>query len=423
MARVLAIAGMVALLVTLFAYAAVLHALSRERRRAARGRRSGDDDGLPPVSVLKPLKGLDDGLYDNLASLARQDYPRFELVFGTEDPDDPALGVARRIAADFPHVDICIVGGARPFGLNPKVTNLAGLARHARYDHRLISDSNVRPGPGYLQAMVDEMLAADPRGKPVGLVSSLLAGHGLRDDTPERDSAGALMEDLHLGTFVAAGVATAAVLGQPCVVGKSMLFRHRDLEALGGWEAVADVLAEDYVLGLRFARAGYRVALSGHVLPVVNGRRRIRDFLARHLRWSQMRCRISRLAYLAELLLNPTALLVPAALPAAAGGELALAAAAVGGIAAKVAADGAILGRLAGRRMLPARRLVWVPLKDLLIFAVWLAAPFRNTVDWRGNKVRIGRGSRLFPLPGTAREELLPGWREEDATPVTEEAR
>jgi len=160
----------VSLLLTLLAHAAVFIVLSP--------RRTGDAPVLP-ITVLKPVKGAEPGLYENLASLARQDHPAYEILVAAEDARDPALEIARRVQEDFPHVSIRIHPGARAFGLNPKVNLLAALFERARYDAVLISDSNVRVGPEYLGEMAAEM--ADPA---VGLVTNIVVGTSTPSSLP-----------------------------------------------------------------------------------------------------------------------------------------------------------------------------------------------------------------------------------------------
>src|SRR5437870_3060088 len=349
----------VSLLVTLLAHAAVFIVLSP--------RRTADAPALP-ITVLKPVKGAEPGLYENLASLARQDHPAYEILVAAEDARDPALEVASRVQDDFPHVAIRIHPGARAFGLNPKVNLLAALFDRARYDAVLISDSNVRVGPEYLREMAAEM--ADPA---VGLVTNIVVGEGT--------GLGALLETLHLNSFVASATSLARVaVGRACVIGKSMLLRRSDLDRLGGLREVRNVLAEDFVIGRMYELAGYRVALSPHLVRCVNEGWTVDRFVNRHVRWAQMRRRIAPGAYVGELLFNPVLWITLAALSLWASGpgrDLRLLAVAAAGVAVKCGSDALLSWRLVGK--LPAlKEVLLMPVKDLAVALIWLVGGVRR---------------------------------------------
>jgi ceramide glucosyltransferase len=361
------------------------------RRKLARPRpRLG---GAPPVSILKPLRGLDEGLYDNLRSIALQDYPGpVQIVLGTTSTDDPALDVAHRLRDEHPDLDIVVVVGRPGRARNPKVANLVGLTEAARHELLLVSDSNVRVAPDYLRAMVAEL---DQPG--VGLVANVIA---VRDER----GLGAAFEALQLNGFIASAVCGAdELVGHPCVIGKSMLLRRRELESLGGWRAFGDVLGEDYVIGQAYARAGHRVVISSYVVPTIGGHWSVRRFASRHLRWCQMRRWIAPTAYAAEPVLNPApwwmgALWVAATRADALGvSSNAWLAAAILGVLASVLREGS-QARLLGARALRWTALAAVPMKDAAMLGIWALGWFRRRVEWRGHAYAIGRGSRLEPL-------------------------
>jgi len=344
----------------------------------------------PGISVLKPLCGADDELAANLASFAELPYAgEYEVILGVRSPEDPAWPVAEEAVRRWPH-RMRLVRQEREVGLNPKVNQLVGMVQAARHDLLVVSDSNIRVPGAYLAD-----IAAHLARPGVGCVTHPIGGAGQR-------TLGAFLDNVHLASSVATGmVASKRVAGKPLVVGKSMALWRHDLELLGGFESMANVLAEDHALGNRIRRElNARVAVSS--LPVWNiaVEKSVGHFFRRYLRWSVIhRTAISFPTYLAESLLNPIPLAVIGfALRPTAGAATTLAVCAV----LKPTLDALAFSRL--RRELFSWRafgVVWV--KDVLLFVTWVHGLFARTVVWRGNRLRVHRGSRLVPLADPTR--------------------
>jgi ceramide glucosyltransferase len=343
--------------------------------------------GSVGISVLKPLRGVDDDLEANLASFAAQDWP-CEVLLGLHDDADPAEPVARAAVERWPGRFRVVVQGP-DLGMNPKVSQLASLVAAARQDLLVISDSNVRVGPGYLSEIAARL--EDPE---VGLVTHLIAGVGERSE-------GALLENLHLAGGVATGIAAAkAMAGRDIVMGKSMALRRADLDAMGGLDPVKDLLAEDFVIGQMVPRLlGKRVELASRPVQNVVQVRTAVQFFHRARRWAVLQhALVGPWLYAAQVIHNPV-LFATLALVVAPGSWTAAAWLTVAGVRALL--DGA-----AGAALRPGGfhtlQLLRVPAKDLLLGLAWMEGFFRRTVNWRGTRLRVLPGTRLAP-PGASR--------------------
>jgi ceramide glucosyltransferase len=359
-------------------YLAVIYSAWRHFRTA----RQPTGEFMPAVSVLKPVRGLDAASYENFASFCRQDYGDYEIVFAVADEDDPAIAIIRRLIADFPRRSIRLLIGAPNLGPSSKVNKLCRLAREARHDLLVISDSDIRVAPDYLRSVVAPF--RDPR---VGAVTCLYVG--ITNGTTASE-----LEALGIATDFAAGVLTARQLqGIRFALGATMATTRQRLHEIGGFEALVAYCADDYQLGRRIAERGYVIELPEHVVESECAVRTLREYLRHQLRWA-ITIRQSRPWGYAGLLLTHGQLW--AAVAVATVPTAGVAAGYVGAyfslrllMAWSVARWG-----LGGRVV---RKWWLLPLRDALGVGVWCAALFRNRIQWRGREFALNKG-RLVPV-------------------------
>lgn len=333
---------------------------------------------LPGITVLKPLCGHDSGLRQNLESFFRQKYPAFELIFSVNDPADPAVPLVEELQKKYPKVPSWLVLGGVHVGPNPKVNNLVRSYELATYDLILISDSNVRVEPDYLLRMAPEL------EEGVGVVTSIVAG-----TSPQ--GLGAELECAYLNTFYARGMNLAFATGNPCVIGKSMLFRKSVAAAFGGIRALGGYLAEDYALGEEMRKLGLSVALAADPIPQFVGKYSLLSFWQRHIRWGRIRKSHAPFAFLLEPVFSPILSSLLAGL--AWQGSFPFLQAFGLNLLFCLACDLQLLRKFSRRQDLWAP-CIWLA-RELLAFPLWIAAAAGNTVQWRGQVLTLQVGGLI----------------------------
>ena len=336
----------------------------------------------PPVSILKPVCGLEQRDYENIASFCKQDYPEYQIVFGVQDERDPSITLINQLIQEFPAVDIQMTVSDRVLGANLKVSNLANAATLAKYSLLVLADSDIRVEPDYLQRIVQPF-----QNPAVGVVTCLYRSIA--------EGWIAAFEALSLSTeFLPSLLVARRTEGMSFALGATIVIRESVLQEIGGFAAVADYLGDDYRLGNLPAQAGYQVVLSDYVVSHVMQTARWADFIQHQTRWTRNTRFARPLGYLGLIFTQGIAAswLV---LLLTGGSRLGWAVVGITGCC-RLAMAWSV-----GVRQLKdpvAAQLFWlIPLRDLVSFGLWCYGFLGDKVEWRGNWFRLGKAGKLLP--------------------------
>ena len=340
-----------------------------------------NDAFLPPMSILKPLCGDEPRLYECLRSFCNQDYPDYQLVFGVRDSCDPAVAVVERLKAEFPDRDITLVSDARIHGANLKTSNVMNIVPACRHDFLMVSDSDVEIGRDCFRAVAAAM--AEPK---VGAVSCIYKG------APTQGLVSVLGALNINGWIVPSILLDRALNGIDACLGPVLLLRRAALEAIGGFAAVANHLAEDHQIGDLLVQTGWDVRLSSYTIDTMVNEVELGALFRHEVRWAHT----VRAVRPADHILSVVTCILPLLLVLFlvspswwGGGVIALY------LLLRLRLDRAVNARLTLTRRAPA----WlVPVRECLCFAVWLYATFSRAVLWRGQPFKLLSGGRLVPL-------------------------
>jgi ceramide glucosyltransferase len=363
----------------------VYYALAIFAARRFFGRRPTDAfDFAPPVSILKPIRGLDRETYENYLSFCRQDYPEFEILFCVTDDQDAAIPVIEQIIRDFPQRSIRLLIGSEPLGVSDKVNKLCRMAREASHHMLVVSDSDVRVEPDFLRTVI-----APFQNSKVGGVTCLY--RGITDGSFAAD-----IEAIGNSADFAPGVLVAWLLGDiDFMLGAVMATSKKHLAEIGGFESLVDYFCDDYELGNRIAARGHRIEISRLPVSIVYPRQTLVEAFRHQLRWN-LSIRYSRPWGHFGLIFSqglPWALLGATIARFRSGAIAYLVAYFVVRTFMAIAVGGQELGDL-----LVMRKTWMLPLRDAFAFAVWLASFFPQRIHWRNQEFYV-RDKRLVPAP------------------------
>ncbi len=336
-----------------------------------------------PISILKPLAGLDLDLESNLRTFFEQDYPAFEILFALRSESDPAAQVVARLQTQYPNVPSRLVLTGEPPYPNAKVYSLDRMLSDADHDLVVMSDSDIRVTPNLLRTIAAEFqeehlgVATCPyRAVPGESLWSRFEATGMNTDFWGSALVARMLEGMHFA------------------VGPTIAARRRVLQSIGGFARVKDYLAEDFVIGRFAAEAGHGVILSSYVIEHHIGSATLPENVEHRLRWARSTRRSRPAGYVGQLFTMPLplALLVCAFSPT--WWPLLPVAMIVRALAAYV-----VSARVLGARI----NWLLLPLEDLLGFCFWLAGFFGNTILWRGRRYRLFSDGRFELVPTTNR--------------------
>jgi ceramide glucosyltransferase len=339
----------------------------------------------PGVSILKPVKGMDEDSYDNFASFCCQEYAgNVQIIFAAASPDDPVIGVIRQLMADFTNHDISLIINPALHGPNQKVSNLINAFPQARHEILIVSDSDISVAADYLHAVTAHF--SDPQ---IGLVTSLYRTSDVHGIATALEATGFTVE------MIPNVLVARHLEGITFALGASMAVRREALAAIGGFESLAGYLADDYQLGNQIHRAGWQIALDRCFVESVIKPENLMTVFSRQLRWART-MRVSRPGgYLASGITHPFPALMLATILAPTPAIGLAAVALLYGVRLAVCT---IFSRLIVRDELFPRWLWLVPLRDMLAFFTWALSFLGNRVEWRGSRFVLKAGGKIEEL-------------------------
>lgn len=348
----------------------------------------------PGVSVLKPLKGADPYLYDNLASLCRQHYGTYQIVCGVAEAGDPAISVVHRLQQDHPEIDITLVVDPRLHGTNYKVSNLENMVAHAKHEFLVIADSDIRVPPDHLARLVGSL--QDPG---VGIVTCLyraINAGGLPS----------LVESLFINTdFCAMTLVARKIEPTRYAFGATIAMRRQILEEIGGFLAIANHLADDYQLGNLVAARGHRVVLADHLVDTIITVDSWRTLFRHQLRWARTYRVCRPKGYFGTIVTHST---LWATLNLLYHGATAVSMPASLGLLGLRYAWAALLSWSYLRSDIRPQELALLAPKDLFVSLIWLLAFGGDTVWWSGRRFRVFADGQMTDI--TPFSPATPAW-------------